>query len=208
MSANPLSRIDPNFIGLLPSLRFLNLSSTGLTTVDPGSWNGVNRLQRLDLSRNLLSHFDPSVCAFLPQLEELDLSFNRIARVRREVPAACQNLRRLDLSHNALQNPRPDTFEAYHQLQVLDLSFNSLRSVPFLGHSVNLKKVKLNDNEIDQLSDADLMRNRALETVDLSHNRIDRLISCRIPPSICTRLTSASTASAPFRWTWSRAGRS
>ena len=175
LSANPLSRIDPNFIGLLPSLRFLNLSSTGLTTVDPGSWNGVNRLQRLDLSRNLLSHFDPSVCAFLPQLEELDLSFNRIARVRREVPAACQNLRRLDLSHNALQNPRPDTFEAYHQLQVLDLSFNSLRSVPFLGHSVNLKKVKLNDNEIDQLSDADLMRNRALERVDLSHNRIDRL---------------------------------
>ena len=121
------------------------------TAVDPGSWNGVNRLQSLDLSRNLLSHFDPSVCAFLPQLEELGLSFNRIAWVWREVPAACQNLRRLDLSHNALhaeilQNPRPDTFEAYHQLHVLDLSFNSNRSVPFLGHSINLKIVKLNEN--------------------------------------------------------------
>ena len=121
------------------------------TAVDPGSWNGVNRLQSLDLSRNLLSHFDPSVCAFLPHLEELGLSFNRIAWVWREVPAACQNLRRLDLSHNALhaeilQNPRPDTFEAYHQLHVLDLSFNSNRSVPFLGHSINLKIVKLNEN--------------------------------------------------------------
>ncbi|XP_075930687.1 trophoblast glycoprotein-like [Petromyzon marinus] len=120
----------------LPNLRILNLSRSGIETLDRASFPAPPlSLESLDLSDNGLRNISPEAFADLGELRTLELSralhggsasaaSALLAAVSR---ARLGNLAVLRLSGNGIRELAPGTLSALRALEVLDLRRNALQ---------------------------------------------------------------------------------
>ena len=136
--------IDNIDLSALTELRTLSLRNAGLTAIDMG-YN--NKLEKLDLSGNSLRFVDlrgPSSYFYKSKLADIDLSHNQLDSIRFNDLYA---VRRLNVSHNNLE--KLDVSDA-DNLRTLDLSYNKFTRV-LLNHSELIEDINVSNNELDEV---------------------------------------------------------
>jgi Leucine-rich repeat (LRR) protein len=102
------------------TLKVLSLSKCGLTRIEPGSFDNLPALEKLDLSVNKLVQFDLTGCA----AKVLNLARNNLASIKFSIGNdLISPTEELDLSKNSLAKFEYDDLI---NLSVLDLSNNKL----------------------------------------------------------------------------------
>ncbi|XP_066598981.1 insulin-like growth factor-binding protein complex acid labile subunit [Prorops nasuta] len=174
----------------LNQLEWLLINSNELTSLDgelPSSGHNLKMLYAVD---NKLTHL-PVEFRYLHRLENLFLQHNEI----RSLDGTLQKARRLkflELSHNQLQELKAEDFIEAEMLEDLELGHNSLKSLGDIkgdgtgGNSAlyplrSLKCLNLTHNELREFSFASLRGLRELRLLDLSNNKIFRLLKGRLP---------------------------
>ncbi|MFC2449084.1 MAG: leucine-rich repeat domain-containing protein, partial [Prevotella denticola] len=136
--------IDNIDLSALTELRTLSLRNAGLTAIDMG-YN--NKLEKLDLSGNSLRFVDlrgPSSYFYKGKLADIDLSHNQLDSIRFNDLYA---VRRLNVNHNNLE--KLDVSDA-DNLRTLDLSYNKFTRV-LLNHSELIEDINVSNNELDEV---------------------------------------------------------
>eukprot|EP00960_Hanusia_phi_P050137 760023-Hanusia_phi.AAC.1 len=80
----------------------LDLSFLGIKHIDPGTFDGLSRLQNLSLRHNQLSTLPAGIFSGTTSLEELDLSNNQFACIPADAFEKLSALRRLNIASNNL----------------------------------------------------------------------------------------------------------
>lgn len=109
----------------LTEVRFLDIEPAfgeKLRTLQPGDFDGLSNLRKLDLRGNRITGLAPGVFSGLSELRELDLSYNRIAGLTPGMFGGVTNLRELDLNGNRIAALPPGAFKELPNLERLYLS--------------------------------------------------------------------------------------
>lgn len=102
----------------VPSLRMLDLTSTGVTTLD--FLDGMSELEELSLGQTKIGDADVGFLVGLANLHTLDLSGTRITDGAIEAIAGIESLQRLDVrytqvSRDGVQRLKPSVGISYHE---------------------------------------------------------------------------------------------
>lgn len=155
------------------TLRFLNLSSNGLTGDLPLV---TGNIAVLDLSKNRLNGNLTRLLKW-GNIEYLDLSQNSLTGSIPEVTAQFLRLNYLNVSHNSLTSSLPKVITQFSKLTVLDLSSNQLDGplLPALLTLPTLQELHLQNNLL--VGKVELFPTSSDETnlhvLDLSHNQLN-----------------------------------
>ncbi|GBP63649.1 Leucine-rich repeats and immunoglobulin-like domains protein 2 [Eumeta japonica] len=191
---------NTHFLKSVTNLKALgNWKSTALSIV-----NHTPRLRNLCLSGNEIDYMLERPFYKLGNLIKLDVSHNRLIDIEGlfEFENKSSKLRSLLLSDNVIVNLTRHTFEQLNSLIELDLSYNSIRDLsddPFrnlnelvilnldhnrieklddaLNHLTRLRHLHLKANQIKYIDDGLINVVQHLQTIDLSLNDIDNLLS-------------------------------
>lgn len=190
LSRNKISRIEPDVMNGLPSLRELNLSNNRLDFVDKKEivsnfrlFHNLAHLERLNLSHNRIVHVnqDSFAADTLEGLKTLRLDNNQIARIGFNTFARLKQLRLLDLGSNRIRcefYEASERFGGMECLEELNLAYNqidSLRPSTITFTQVGrLRLLSLRGNRFSDLCDGVFMLPQLLE-LDLSSNQIGEI---------------------------------
>ncbi|CAB9496367.1 Leucine Rich Repeat [Seminavis robusta] len=119
----------PLEVGLLTSLRRIEMSTNTLTSSIPTTVGLIKGLEGLDLQHNNLSGELPQELSSLTLLQELNLNNNRFSTSIPSTLGLLINLQRLSLAHNALTGTIPDTIGSLYNITVLELQDNALEGM-------------------------------------------------------------------------------
>lgn len=127
--------LDKHMFMGLDSLKILDLSSTGLQTVDPEMFVFIPNLQNLNLSKNKFRNIKIDTFCNLDNLKKLDLSQNIIENIEEGAFRHLKSLETLSLISNRFKSLGENTFEGLDNLEHLYLKqFSSLADSQFLNH--------------------------------------------------------------------------
>ncbi|XP_061582578.1 extracellular matrix protein 2 isoform X2 [Cololabis saira] len=173
LEGNDISSIPAGAFNGIPNLEWINLKKNRLTSegIHPAAFKGLKMLQRLYLDGNLLE----VVPSDLPTtLQELKVSENRLRRVEENSFHGLSSLVTLELEGNLLSEATvdPRAFAPLSQLSYLRLGRNHFRTVP-QGLPESLLEVYLENNLIEEVSDAVFNHTLNLNVVSLRHNKLD-----------------------------------
>lgn len=176
-----------DYVGALSDLTTLNLSSCGLSNIQPLS--SLTELTALDLSGNSIS--DIAVLAALPKLTVLNLQSNAVSSLSALKGASA--LTELNISENDISDLSPLTgctkIETLHaaenrissvsalssmkQLTTFTASKNAIADASTLSVCTKLTHLELADNQLTSLDALSALVN--LTYLDISHNEITAL---------------------------------
>ncbi|XP_022214179.2 leucine-rich repeat-containing G-protein coupled receptor 6 [Drosophila obscura] len=195
LPSNNITRLDR---GAFPqSLLILHLGRNQIETLN-GSLHDLHVLESLFINANNISELDgelpdgsrlrllmahnnrlerlPANMAGMRYLQTIHVQFNRLRsfdRVLRNSP----DLEELLASNNELEYLAQDEFQACVRLDTLILANNHIRSLnSSLLPMVKLKNANFSFNDLEEFSMEELHGLRLLRNLDLSHNRIARLL--------------------------------
>eukprot|EP00522_Entomoneis_paludosa_P018882 CAMPEP_0172441012 /NCGR_PEP_ID=MMETSP1065-20121228/1594_1 /TAXON_ID=265537 /ORGANISM="Amphiprora paludosa, Strain CCMP125" /LENGTH=916 /DNA_ID=CAMNT_0013190151 /DNA_START=270 /DNA_END=3020 /DNA_ORIENTATION=- len=178
-----------NYFTTVPSLKHIDLSSTGVSGSLPNNWGLMTNLEELHLAEIGLTGGIPGSLRAVSTLRVLILTGNSLRGAIPDFFDNLFNLRILQLNRNELSGPIPDTIGSATRLQFLSVSENT-RDGQFgiegplpdsIGELINLKEFECQENKIDgELPEGfgEFLVN--LEILDIS----DNLFSGDIPDSI------------------------
>ncbi|KAM4697332.1 vasorin [Rhinophrynus dorsalis] len=150
-----LARRNPNFPRRVPrDTVSLYVFENGISSVEEGSFSGLNDLQLLDLSHNKLSSLPGGVFRNLANLSNLDLSSNQLAEISAETFQGLGRLERLYLNENRITSIHPDAFKGLENLLELKLRKNQLVTSPTFSLP-NLLLLELSYNVIPAIQPGD-----------------------------------------------------
>ncbi|XP_038551617.1 extracellular matrix protein 2 isoform X3 [Micropterus salmoides] len=173
LEGNNISSIPAEAFNGIPNLEWINLKKNKLTSagIDAKAFRGLKMLRRLYLDGNLLD----TVPSDLPStLQELKISENRLRGIHKNSFQGLHNLRILELEGNLLSegNADPLAFAPLNQLSYLRLGRNHFRTVP-QGLPKSLLELYLENNLIEEISEAVFNQTHSLNVVSLRHNKLD-----------------------------------
>ncbi|CAK9229256.1 unnamed protein product [Sphagnum troendelagicum] len=179
--------IPPGTLGMLSSLKVLDLVNNSLMGEIPSDIGNLTSLTFLILAYNNLNGSIPSSIGSLGQLKLLDLSFNELVG---EIPVSFNklwSLQLLNLKENHLSGSLP-LLQSSWDLEVLDVSSNLLiGGIPpqVLNFCVRLQVLNLSNNGLSGNVPFEITKLN-LEFLDLSYNNLWG----SLPPEIgnCTQL--------------------
>ncbi|KAI4459845.1 antigen bsp putative-related [Holotrichia oblita] len=158
-------------------IRELSVNFSFTFSQDSGVGGLHSNIKVLDLSYNNITsiskqYFQPAILS----LTHLYLSNNKIINATKDVFGNIDHLQVLDISYNQLGEIDFDTFRNTRRLQILRASHNNIVEVSYdLFRSLsNLRIVDLSHNKLRILPD-NLFREEGLESLDLSHNALNRI---------------------------------
>ena len=174
-------------IAKLPSLRELNLSNCGLSTI--ADLDGASSLTVLNLASNTLRNLevighmsaltelnlkhnavtDLSALSSLRNLETLDLSYNSITDL--SPLANCQKLKTLDAGNNSIS--QISGVDSLVLLTSLSLDYNKLTDVSALANCKELTKLSISNNQITDISALSALMK--LENLNFAYNSVATL---------------------------------
>ncbi|KAK9510465.1 hypothetical protein O3M35_005248 [Rhynocoris fuscipes] len=162
---------------LLPALRLLDLNGNKLHTLPPESFISIPLLRKLSLGGNLIQKIDERCLEGLGRLEYLDLHDNRITQLHPDAFRDLRRLQELNLKSNRLDKLQPELLKENKALRIVDLSNNQLTNIEpnSLDQNRELREVCISHNSLSTFPDA-VRPLPALETLDLSYNRIYQLV--------------------------------
>lgn len=147
------ARLRRGAFGSLYVLRVLSLRGNRLQFLEPGCFEGLQRLLQLDLSLNSLQLLEEAAFGGLRSLDLLDLSDNRLETLHPQAFAGLARLQHLQLNRNALLRLQQRLFLPLQRLRVLFLEHNGLQHIhqeAFMGLA-QLQHLYLNNNSIEFL---------------------------------------------------------
>ena len=164
-----------DFAGLT-RLSSLLLSRNQLATLPTGIFDGLAGLEGLSLSHNQLATLPANQFSGLTRLESLRLSNNRITTLPAGLVSGLINLKTLRLQGNDLTSVPANMFTGLAKLEFLDLEFNEITALPTrIFDGLNLVFLGLEANHLTTLQ-AGLFDSVGISlTLDISHNRITTL---------------------------------
>ncbi|XP_045932504.1 extracellular matrix protein 2 isoform X4 [Micropterus dolomieu] len=173
LEGNNISSIPAEAFNGIPNLEWINLKKNKLTSagIDAKAFRGLKMLRRLYLDGNLL---DTVPSDLPPTLQELKISENRLRGIHKNSFQGLHNLRILELEGNLLSegNADPLAFAPLIQLSYLRLGRNHFRTVP-QGLPKSLLELYLENNLIEEISEAVFNQTHSLNVVSLRHNKLD-----------------------------------
>ncbi|XP_023229750.1 platelet glycoprotein V-like [Centruroides sculpturatus] len=159
------------------SLTYLDLSGNrNLKNVPDGLGEEAKHLEELYLSDCNLTEVPLRLIQESVKLERLSLAGNSLEELPNDIFRDSHFLQWIDLSSNRLQNLPDSLFEEAHKLEEIRLDFNRFENVPetAIVYLSQLKLLNLSYNAIRSLPPNSLLsRLIHLETLDLSHNRLE-----------------------------------
>ncbi|XP_053173941.1 extracellular matrix protein 2 [Scomber japonicus] len=166
---NNIQSITPDVFSGLPNLDTLDLSKNNLydESFSQNPLSNLTFLKRLNLDGNQLTRI-PSLP---PSLEELKINNNQLNSLTPHCFEGLKNLWNLELQGNILHEASvsPETFRPIKKLLYLQLDHNRFRSLP-QGLPSSLKRLDMNDNLIDEVTEEVVRDCFHLRALNLSHN--------------------------------------
>ncbi|GBG33927.1 Leucine-rich repeat-containing protein 1 [Hondaea fermentalgiana] len=179
---NKLIKI-PATLAEIEALVDLNLGGNKLKTL-PSTKRWIN-LERLALSWNtivMLNDFGG-----MPKLRQLQLNRNQLAEIPDDALVGCDDLESVDLSTNRL-TALPLSLLQCSGIQTLDATSNELSALADCSALRSLKILKLGSNKLVDITESNLGKCVALETLFLPSNQLAKL------PADLTDLVNLSRA--------------
>lgn len=149
-------------IAKLPSLRELNLSNCGPSTI--ADLDGASSLTILNLASNTLRNLE--VIGHMSALTELNLKHNAVTDL--SALSSLRNLETLDLSYNSITDLSP--LANCQKLKILDAGNNSISQISGVDSLVLLTSLSLDYNKLTDVSA--LANCKELTKLSLSNNQI------------------------------------
>ncbi|XP_067877159.1 podocan-like isoform X2 [Heterodontus francisci] len=193
LSSNNLTKIPE---GLPPNIVILQLGKNRITSISKHSINKIRNLEYLLLQNNRItaSRIHKDAFGKLRKLHTLHIFNNPLRKVPPSLPRRISSLMLLhnaieqigindfvstyyltdlNLSYNKLYSARIHrlAFRKLRQLERLDLSGNNLTLLPS-GLPASLTALKIQYNQINQLSAKVLLNMKALKELHLHHNKL------------------------------------
>ncbi|XP_062224583.1 LRR receptor-like serine/threonine-protein kinase RGI5 [Phragmites australis] len=197
-----LQRLDLSYNGIntstvdawfwdVPTLTYLDLSGSSLSSPFPDALDNITGLQVLNLKGNNMAGMIPAALQPLCSLQEVDVTVNHIngdmSEFMDRLPrCALRNLQVLQLLVANMSGQLPERIGDISELAYLDLSYNNLAGeIPQgIGRLSELTRLFLLKNRLNgSLSEAHIADLASLEWIDLSQNSMSMKISprCRSP---------------------------
>lgn len=151
LSANMITSITSNLMGVSNTLRKLDLSNNilGGPFFEPGIFDNLSKLEKLNLSMNFIQRVPPRLFHGLFSLRVLILSENIIETFYTGTFSGLPLLRSINISHNHIRSAEITGRILLHQLQVVDFTSNHLKTfdfVEFLRRAPSIRKLYLKGN--------------------------------------------------------------
>jgi len=184
LSGNALGAIDFDAWKGLVSLQVLDLSDNSLTRIENRSncmFEDLLSLRRLYLSGNRLSFLTSKSIPSSPwvpyKVNFVDFSHNHLESI--STSSGFHAVQELLLHHNHIRSLVPGIFGNMSSLKVLDLSHNRIATLPLGSFSVlnssddsTIESLNLSSNYIASIEEKELSLLPALQSLDLSGNRL------------------------------------
>ena len=161
----------------LAAVTLLDLSESGIGTLQAHDFRDLGRLQRLRLYGNSLTTLPPSLFHGLARLEKLALNFNQLRELPPGLFRGLGSLERLWLYQNQLETLPDGIFSGLSELNYLSLAENSLTNLPaglFTGLS-KLESLSLLQNSLSSLPDGVFRDLSSLNGLWLQENSLTTL---------------------------------
>ncbi|XP_060529450.1 leucine-rich repeat-containing protein 70 isoform X2 [Cylas formicarius] len=155
----------------------LSLSKKGIVTVDPGAFNSLFCLHRLDLDGNFIANLSAEVFQGLDTLRVLNLSGNMLEFIPRLLFSNLRSIKQIDLSNNVIKRIDSMGLRNATTLEALYLGNNKIKAFPAtcFVESTNLKVLDLYSNFLT-IEGANMLQGlERLEYLNLSRNHIATL---------------------------------
>ena len=177
MSYNVLQEVLSDVFQSLTGLKALDLSHNTIEVIPTQLFTALGNLLTLDLSSNSLSNLQPESFLALKNLTVLNLCCNNLTTIASKTLETLSALDVLYLSKNKITEFLESLFLSTTNLRSLEVSENHLKSIPFqCFENLNLLiYLNLSTNSLTSLPSFNAQRQ--LQVLDLSENRLARLIS-------------------------------
>ena len=161
----------------LGRLRRLRLYGNSLTTLPPSLFHGLARLERLALNSNQLRELPPGLFRGLGSLERLWLYRNQLETLPDGIFSGLAELTYLTLAENSLTDLPAGLFTGLSKLESLSLLRNSLSSLPdgVFGDLSSLNQLWLQENSLATLPEGVFRGLVSLRTLKLDRNLLTAL---------------------------------
>ncbi|XP_056128755.1 extracellular matrix protein 2 [Lampris incognitus] len=173
LEGNNISSIPAEAFNGIPNLEWINLGKNKLTSarISAKAFRSLRFLGRLYLDGNLLETIPLNLP---PTLQELKINENKLRVIDQKSFTDLGSLVTLELEGNLLSEGTVDplAFSHLRQLSYLRLGQNHFRTVP-QGLPNTLLELYLENNLIEEISDAVFNQTTNLNVVSLRHNRLD-----------------------------------
>ena len=169
----------------LAEVRFLDIEwifDENSRTLQPGDFDGLSNLRKLDLRGKVIEGLAPGVFSGLSELRELDLSYNRVAGLTPGIFSGLSRLRELDLSYNLVAGLAPGVFNGLSSLDRLRLEAINFKSGPSFGikrigpgvfdHLNKLRDLDLDLNAISTIEPSAFAGLTSLISLELERNKL------------------------------------
>ncbi|KAF7283454.1 hypothetical protein GWI33_000538 [Rhynchophorus ferrugineus] len=178
-----LSRLEPNLIRDLPSLKLINISYSGLSFIHPMAITRLPILDELVLIGNRISEAGMvgQACRELSQLQILRLDENNIDVLEDGAFINLPLLKSLHLSNNRIKELQQGAFHRVPRLRNLNLNGNNLRRIQsgsFMPDSGNrVEELLLIGNKISHVADLRVLLDALprLVFLDMSYNNLEAI---------------------------------
>ena len=177
LSGRGVSSLSERDLAGLESLEELNLGNNDVRSLPSGVFSSMNALEILNLEHNRLPDLPADIFSGLGRLRNLDLGNNRLGTMPAGIFSDLATLEYLGLNGNRLIDLSADAFAGLDALEQLNLSFNSLtrlRSDLFSGLD-SLRHLILSENDLDELPANLFSGLPALEHLSMSRVRFGAL---------------------------------
>lgn len=188
LSQNRITNLAGTPLTLL-KLQRLNLSDNHLTDISRNFLTLLPSLQYLNISRNRhLNNIPVSLLHKLPQIEVLDLSYAGVRSLPPEFLIKSKSIREIYLTHNSILEIAEGVFSNMSNITIVDLSFNNISNIKpsaFIN-VMNIRKLVLKGNQLTSFKGEFFNTGTSLEILDISDNQLSYLFpsSFRIHPRL------------------------
>lgn len=171
---NDIKTLSSKCFNMLTYLKQLDLSYNKIINIEFEKEN-LGNLESLSIRNNYLTVIKHEHFQGLDSLQVLDLSDNKITRLESNSFKSLKNLISFEISNNPLNgNLEENTFEGLNSLPSLDISCTLLTTIQngsFNGMA-QLINLNISRSQIKTLQFNSFIHTGAMETLDLSHNKI------------------------------------
>ena len=151
--SNRVIELNKSIMDALHSLKYLDMSSGDITSIETATFQNFGFLQYLDLSLNHMRKVKPGSFIGSISLKVLKLNNNKIYSLVNNTFKGLESLIVLNVSSCRIKIIEPGACNGLHQLRILDLShnrINTLSNSTFFG-AVRLKELKLEYNNLQHI---------------------------------------------------------
>ena len=155
----------------------LYLNNNSLTSLQPGVFRGLSKVEYLYLYSNELSELNPDAFEGLTSLIVLDLRINNISTLQPDVFRGLTTLQELDLELNLLVELLPDMFRGLVSVLEIDIDDNLLEKVHFNAFRglKSLVELDIDINVINELQPGVFDGLSTIEEIELDVNRLTKI---------------------------------